>query len=90
MSKIVSLKPNDTDGKFEVEVNTDTVKCLEEWLEKAKEGKLDGIAIAGAIRNGEIMTSFTKTNNYHQITAALAILQHRRLETRISIDTWED
>lgn len=88
MTDVVSLKPSKV--TFAEEINLDTVECLETWLEKAKAGKLDGIAIAGALRNGEIMTSFTKTNNFHQITAALAIIQHRRLETRIILDTWED
>lgn len=88
MSEIVSLKPNKVE--FAEKVNADTVKMLEEWLERAKEGKLDGIAIAGALRNGEIMTAYTKTDNYHQITAALAIIQHRRLETRTTLANWED
>lgn len=88
MPEIVSLKPNKVE--FAEKVNADTVKTLEEWLEKAKDGRLDGIAICGALRNGEIMTSHTYTDNFHQITAGLAILQHRRLENRTIISSWED
>lgn len=88
MNEVVSLKPSKV--TFAEQVNEETVRTLETWLEKAKQGKLDGIAIAGALRNGEIMTAYTPTDNSHQITAALAILQHRRLETRTPAEGWED
>ena len=88
MVEVVSLKPSKV--TFAEKVNAETVAMLETWLEKAKQGKLDGIAMAGALRNGEIITAYSPTDNVHQITAALAILQHRRLETRTPAEGWED
>jgi hypothetical protein len=71
------------------EVNTEIVEMLEDWLRHAKQGDIRGVALACTLRNGEVMTQCSSTDDFPGVAGAIAILQFRHLEGRPAAKDWE-
>jgi hypothetical protein len=64
-------------------VEPDIVAELERLLELAKNGDVDGIAVALIMPNGSTQTSFVLNGNHHKLTLAVDILHHRLVRNLI-------
>lgn len=63
--------------KANAEVDADIVEVLELWLEKAKAGALDGLAIVSINRDGTFSSTFSQNNSRTHLLGALAHVQHK-------------
>ena len=59
------------------ESNPDVVGLLEEWLSRAKDGKLHAVAIAAVHPDGAVSTDWSAGGRLIGVIGAVAILNHR-------------
>jgi len=74
-SEPVQLVPRD--ASWDVERQKEIVEMLEAWLDRAKNGELAIVAVAAALPDGSISSSYSKGDHYWHLLGAVADLQHR-------------
>jgi hypothetical protein len=75
LAEVVSLNSPKTEWDREVQV--DTVFMLEDWLQRAKAGRFDGVAICGVLKSGEVETNVAQHNQHPALIGAVTVLQTR-------------
>lgn len=73
--KVVTFKSEDqiwTEG-----VHADTIRMLEEWLEEARKGSFDAVAIVGIDKSGDVETCIAQHNQHPALVGAVALLLAR-------------
>jgi hypothetical protein len=67
------------------QANENLIRMLEEWLARAKDGRLQAVGVAGVKSDGNISTEWCGLGGgwLHQMNSAVAVLQHRILTTNI-------
>lgn len=73
--KIVSLRTEEQIWNEGVQV--DTIKMLEEWLEDAKAGRFDAVALVGIDKIGGVETRVAQHNQHPTMVGAVALLLAR-------------
>ncbi len=76
-AEIVQFTSPTTEWNDEVQKNT--VFMLEDWLQRAREGRFDAVAICGVLKNGEVETNVAQHNQHPVLVGAVTILQARLL-----------
>lgn len=66
--------------------NDDVVCLLEEWLERARVGDVQAIAVAGVRSGGVTCTEWVgaASGHFHQLNSAICILQYRYLRSNVA------
>lgn len=62
---------------FLKEIHGDVIELLEEQLECARKGEIEGLALATINKDGSFLTAWTKRNNSAGLLGAVAKLQVR-------------
>lgn len=60
-------------------VQQDVIEALENLLERARTGEVQGLAYATALADGSVATGYTKSNAHSAIIGGLARVQHRMI-----------
>lgn len=58
-------------------VDQSVVEAIEEVLEMAHKGQIDGVAFAATLKSGDTFINWSRRNQTQLLSGALAILQHR-------------
>ena len=82
--KLVELKTPRNDIADEI------VEALTKFLEAAKKGEFDGIAVGASKIDGSYKTWFTKSLNFPALLAAVTTVQYRMLATRQDVKEDDD
>ncbi|MDB5937586.1 MAG: hypothetical protein JWQ01_4930 [Massilia sp.] len=66
-------------------VNSDVVAMLEQWLERAKDGRLQSVGVAGVKSDGTVSTEWRGLAGgwLHQMNSAVLILQYRIMTANV-------
>lgn len=59
------------------DVQRSVIETIEEVLEMAKSGEIDGIAFAATLKTGDTFSNWSRRNQTPLLNGAIAILQHR-------------
>jgi len=73
--KVVTFKSEDQ--LWDEEVHADTIKMFEEWLEDARKGRFDAVAIVGIDKSGDVETCIAQHNQHPALVGAVALLLAR-------------
>lgn len=73
--KVVTFKSENQ--RWDDEVHADTIKMLEEWLEDARAGKFDAVAVVGIDKTGDVETCIAQHNQHPALVGAVALLLAR-------------
>jgi hypothetical protein len=80
MMNVVEFKPR---TKI---VNESVVELLEHWLEMAKSGEVDTVAIAGLISDGSSISQASEVGHVQALLGALRILEMRIVREAIEFE----
>lgn len=62
------------------QANEEAVEILKDFLARAEAGELIEVAIAGVNADNSTQTASSKSDHFHLLTGAIAMLQFRRLQ----------
>lgn len=68
--------------------NEEVVEMLEEWLQRARDGKVQVVGLAGVKPDGTIATEWRGLSNggLHELNSAISIMQYRILAMNVQVD----
>jgi hypothetical protein len=75
MSNIVELKTRP------VIINEKTIELLEQWLEMAKEGFIQNVALAGVTDDFASLTQWSESDNVQTLLGAINILNYKLMKS---------
>jgi hypothetical protein len=79
MTDLKIVEFNSPTTEWDKGVQEDTVEMLEDWLQRAREGQFDGVAICGVLKSGEVETNVAQHNQHPALIGAVTVLQTRLL-----------